>query len=389
VRVLMLHHDPAGGHGGASHMAWRTADALAGRGHDVAIAGTVPAGARRPDGGAPVARRLAGGIPRTLADVARATGWAPDVVHVTDLADATAATRGLALARSAGAAFALTPATDAALWSTPALAGRVARQADVVFALTPTERRALEALGVPTARLAHLGQGPQLTGTPDPDGFRARHGVRGPLVLFLGRKLPTKGHQHLIAAAPAILARHPATTVVVAGPEPRRPAVRRLASACASGLRHLAGLALHHRIAVEASGLRELGPLDEGDKHSALAAADVLCLPSVADAFPLVFVEAWWCATPVVSGPFPGAGEVVRDGVDGLIAPADPAGVASAIDRLLAEPERRRAMGLAGRLRAETELSWDIVAADAERGYQRAARSGTRPSASPSTPTAT
>ena len=50
LRVLMLHHDPAGGHGGASHMAWRTADALAGRGHEVALAGTVPPAGRRPAG---------------------------------------------------------------------------------------------------------------------------------------------------------------------------------------------------------------------------------------------------------------------------------------------------------------------------------------------------
>ena len=43
----MLHLDPGGGQGGATHMAWRTADALAARGHAVALAGTPPA---RPGG---------------------------------------------------------------------------------------------------------------------------------------------------------------------------------------------------------------------------------------------------------------------------------------------------------------------------------------------------
>ena len=39
----------------------------------------------------------------------------------------------------------------------------------------------------------------------------------------------------------------------------------------------------------------------------ALAACTVFCLPSTADIFPLVFLEAWACARPVVSGAFPGA----------------------------------------------------------------------------------
>jgi glycosyltransferase involved in cell wall biosynthesis len=335
----MLHHDPNGAMGGARHMAWRTADALAARGHDVAVAGTGPARGLDPSR---AARRLGPGLPRSVGEAAERAGWVPEVVHVTDLADPTAASRGLALARSAGAIFALTPATDPALWSDWDAAGDLARQAAVVFTLTLTEARALAVLGVPPARIAPLGQGPQLEGRPDPDAFRARVGATGPLVLFLGRKLPSKGYQHLIRATPAIVERHPDATVVVAGPTPPSPG--RPAAAAS------------RTFPATPRGLRQLGPLDEVEKHSALVAADVLCLPTVADAFPLVFVEAWWCGTPVVSGPFPGAHEVVRDGVDGVITAADPAAVAAAVSGLLAEPDRREAMGRAGRHRAEAEL---------------------------------
>ena len=390
LRVLMLHHDPAGGHGGASHMAWRTADALAGRGHEVALAGTVPPAGRAPTGGgrteAGRARRLGDRLPRNLAEAAAGAGWVPDVVHVTDLAYPDAAERGLALARSAGALFALSPATDPALWADGPAGRRLAAAADVVFALTPTERRALEGLGVAPDRLAHLGQGPQLGGRPEPARFRDRVGARGPLVLFLGRKLPTKGAQHLVAATPAILDRHPDATVVVAGPDPDAPARPRRAAAWRAfaaagphGGRALAALAT--------GGLHDLGALGEADKHSALLAADVLCLPSVADAFPLAFVEAWWCRTPVVSGPFPGAREVVRHGVDGLVTTADAAGVAAAVLTLLDDPARRAAMAAAGLARARRELSWAAVAGDAELGYRRAALERRR--AHPTTPTPT
>jgi glycosyltransferase involved in cell wall biosynthesis len=365
----MLHHDPQGGLGGATHMAWRTADALTARGHDVAIAGTPPARGRHP---APAAPPMLGGerracwlgpdLPASVGEVAGTTGWVPEVVHVTDLVDTHAAVRGLALADGAGALLAVTPATDAALWCDRAAGGALARQADVVFALTPSERRALEGAGVASERLAPLGQGPQLAGIPDPARFRARVGATGPLVLFLGRKLPTKGYQHLIAAAPTIRERHPEATIVVAGPEPSS------SSGSGSG-------------GGPTADVTACGALGEVEKHSALVAADVLVLPSVADAFPLVFVEAWTCGVPVVSGPFPGAHEVVRDGVDGLIVAADPVAVAHAVNRLLDDPVRRRTMGRAGRHRAATELSWDAVAADAERGYRDAARTRALPGA--------
>jgi glycosyltransferase involved in cell wall biosynthesis len=372
----MLHHDPEGGLGGATHMAWRTADALAARGHDVALAGTPPARGRHPAPAAPPtlgaerrARWLGPDLPASVGQVAGTTGWVPEVVHVTDLVDPQAAVRGLALADGAGALLAVTPATDAVLWSDRAAGGALARQADVVFALTPSERRALEGAGVDPGRLAALGQGPQLAGIPDPARFRARVGARadGPLVLFLGRKLPTKGYQHLIAAAPTIRERHPEATIVVAGPEPSS------SSGSGSG-----GGPCRPGVGGE---IVACGALDETEKYSALVAADVLVLPTVADAFPLVFVEAWTCGVPVVSGPFPGAHEVVRDGVDGLIVAADPVAVAHAVNQLLDDPVRRRTMGRAGRHRAATELSWDAVAADAERGYREAARTRALPGA--------
>jgi glycosyltransferase involved in cell wall biosynthesis len=343
MRILMAHHDPASELSGAGHMARRTADALAARGHDVLLSLGEPT--RRPVVWRPEALATwAYEVESAVGGAGLGGGWWPQVVHVTDLADPAAGVWGRGVADETGAVFAVTPATDAALWRDRELGAAIAREADVVFALTPTEGHTLAGLGVRPERIVPLGQGPQLSGRPDPTGFRDRVGATGALVLFLGRRLPTKGYQHLIAATPAIVSRHPGTTVVIAGPGDGRDE--------------------------GAAGLCQLGALDEAEKHSALVAADLLCLPTVADAFPLVFVEAWWCGTPVVSGPFPGAREVVRDGVDGVVVPADPESVAAAVNDLLADGARHRAMGRAGALRARSELGWDAVAAAAEHGYR-------------------
>jgi glycosyltransferase involved in cell wall biosynthesis len=344
MRIVMLHHDTRHAVAGAAGMARWTADALARRGHEVALAGTAA-----PVPGSPV--RHLGPLPTSPDGLVARTGWVPDVVHVTDLADPAAGWCGLDLASRLGCAIAVTPATHPALWTDHAGGLDLARLADVVLVLTPAEGDALAAHGIAPERLAPLGQGPQLDGQPAPAAFRAAHGIEGPLVLFLGRRLPSKGYQHLLVAAPTILAHHPTATIVIAGPASDPDSVA----------------------ATRAAPVVDVGELDDATKHSALAAADLLCLPTVADAFPLVFVEAWWCGTPVVSGPFAGVHDVVRDGVDGLVAPAEPHAVACAVSGLLADPRRRRAMGRAGRQRAEQQFSWDAVATGAEAAY-RAAR---------------
>jgi starch synthase len=55
---------------------------------------------------------------------------------------------------------------------------------------------------------------------------------------------------------------------------------------------------------------------------------------------------------------------VVADGETGLLVePDNPPALASALNALLRDPERARAMGQAGRARAEAEFSWTAVAA--------------------------
>jgi len=76
-------------------------------------------------------------------------------------------------------------------------------------------------------------------------------------------------------------------------------------------------------------------------------------------------MEAMAMEIPCVATRITGIPELIEDGVDGLlVAPSDIAGMAAAIERLIASPELRESLGKAGRIRVQREYE---LAASAER----------------------
>jgi glycosyltransferase involved in cell wall biosynthesis len=72
----------------------------------------------------------------------------------------------------------------------------------------------------------------------------------------------------------------------------------------------------------------------------------VVCLPSYREGLPKVLLEAAACGRPIVTSDVPGCRSIVQHGVTGLLVPArDPAALATAIKRLLADERERRALG--------------------------------------------
>jgi glycosyltransferase involved in cell wall biosynthesis len=301
---------------GAERMALRTAEALAAAGHDVVLVETEKDWPARP----------------------------PDLVHAYDLATPEPVAMARAYAARWGLPFLLTPASDPQVWPDPAAGARLCRAADAVFALTGREAEQLTVLGVPSDRIRLIPQAADLAGRAEPEAFKRRFGVGEHMVLFLGRRLPSKGFPLLRSAADRVWQRFPDTTFVLAGP---------------------AGDATpweHPRVL-------DLGLAAEQTKHDALAACSVLCLPTRADVFPLVFVEAWACGRPVVSGSFPGVEGVVRDGIDGLVVNAATGPVADALIRLLADPRLATGLGAAGHDRVAHTMTWSHVAAAVAAGW--------------------
>jgi alpha-maltose-1-phosphate synthase len=95
-----------------------------------------------------------------------------------------------------------------------------------------------------------------------------------------------------------------------------------------------------------------------------LTHATVFAIPSVYEPLGIVNLEAMACGTAVVGSRTGGIPEVVADGETGLLVPpGEPRPLADALNVLLRDPGRARAMGEAGRKRAVAEFGWPAIAA--------------------------
>jgi phosphatidylinositol alpha-1,6-mannosyltransferase len=83
------------------------------------------------------------------------------------------------------------------------------------------------------------------------------------------------------------------------------------------------------------------------------------------EGFGIVFLEAAAVGIPAVAGDSGGAAEAVVDGETGIVIhdPTDSAAVARAIDQLVSDPALASRQGQSARHRAETEYSYDVLAA--------------------------
>jgi glycogen synthase len=173
-----------------------------------------------------------------------------------------------------------------------------------------------------------------------------RLGVREPYVLFVGRITDQKGVFDLVEAAGALPGD---VQVVLCAAAPDTPEIE-------ARLRHtVAG-----RPAIRWIG--EMLPVD--DMVQLYAHAAVFCCPSVYEPFGIINLEAMACEVPVVASAVGGILEVVEDGVTGLLVPPSrPGELAAALNAVLSDGERARAMGRAGRARVERLFSWSSIAA--------------------------
>jgi len=163
-----------------------------------------------------------------------------------------------------------------------------------------------------------------------------------PVVTFVGHLSMRKGIVTLSDAIPLVLRRFPDARFAVVGPG---------ADAAEEFRRRL----MAH--GTEAA-VRWLDTFRD-DLTDILASSDVFVLPSVADPFPVVLLEAMRCGLPVVATRSGGAEELVEHGVTGRLVPVGDAGaLAEAIAALLAEPAARVAMGQAGRARLEERFPY-------------------------------
>jgi len=117
------------------------------------------------------------------------------------------------------------------------------------------------------------------------------------------------------------------------------------------------------------------GPLDRAAVLALYREASVVVMPSRwEEPFGLVALEAQIAGRPIVASNVGGVPEFVVDGVTGLLVPKeDPAALARAIERVLAEPELARTITQAARAAAIAQFSIERCAADYEALYREVA----------------
>jgi glycosyltransferase involved in cell wall biosynthesis len=120
--------------------------------------------------------------------------------------------------------------------------------------------------------------------------------------------------------------------------------------------------------------VRFVNGLDDEELAGLMASAELAVVPSLYEGFSLPAVEAMASGTPLIASDVASLPEVVgRDGRCGvLVPPGDVERFAAAIADLLADPERRARMGVAGRERAVEQFSWTATAARTVEVYRRA-----------------
>ena len=175
---------------------------------------------------------------------------------------------------------------------------------------------------------------------PSPPPVSTGGGWGGGL-LCVARLIPRKDILTLLDAFARIVADAPEATLEIAGQTDADPAYT---AACLDAVRRLG---LTERV-------RFLGGVGGQALVDCYARARVILLTSRQETAPVVVAEAMAAGRPVVATAVGGVPFMVQEGVTGFMAkPGDAAGLAQATSVLLAQPDRCRAFGQAGRAAAE------------------------------------
>lgn len=224
--------------------------------------------------------------------------------------------------------------------------GRLAR-ATYVGCSQEVVRSTGAALAIPAARL-HMIYNSVNPATASAERLEKR-------IIAVGRLIGQKGHAYLLAAMPAVLARHPNATLDIVGDGPLRRQLEQQTERL--GIGH----------AVRFLGLRN-------DIPALLARSTIFAFPSLWEGLPLALLEALGHRLPVVASDIPPIREVVDPGAHGLLVrPQDPPALAEALIALINSPEQQRILGLSGYQRVSAQFNIAATVREWEQLYHKVA----------------
>jgi glycosyltransferase involved in cell wall biosynthesis len=202
---------------------------------------------------------------------------------------------------------------------------------------TETERDLVQwRFGNESVPSAVVGTGVETPKAVNPELFRQRHRLTGPLLTYVGRIDPAKGCDVLFEHFARFKAeRHSDLTLLVIGrPEmaiPRRP------------------------------DIFSMGFISEQEKFDAIAASSVVVLPSEQESLSMANLEAWLMGVPVLANGFC---QVLKDNCirsNGGLYYTSYEEFAGCLDVLLADQRIRQAIGAQGQRYCQENYAWDVV----------------------------
>jgi phosphatidylinositol alpha-1,6-mannosyltransferase len=236
-----------------------------------------------------------------------------------------------------------------------ALFGVAQRHADLLIANSRHTAGLLEARGMDFGRIRIVYPGVDTNRftpeVPGRDELRAQLAAPDELILLtIGRLQRRKGHDLVLRALSQLPEREAIRYVIVGDGEERE---------------RLTALADELRVG---DRVRFMGKVPSGDLPRYYAAADIFAHPNRVDGqdfegFGIVFLEAAASELPVIAGRSGGVPEAVASERTGLlVSGTDAVELQEAISALVRDPDRRRSLGRAGRVRARDEFSWERAA---------------------------
>ena len=230
--------------------------------------------------------------------------------------------------------------------------GRVARQARAI--LTPSESSARDIaadFGVDASRIQVIPLGVDDVFAPPTDPR-----VPGRIVAMASADAPIKGVATLLEAFAKLRTERDCELLLITRPQPGGRTER-----------------LIDKLSIGAH-VRFVHGVSDEELVALMGSAEVACVPSLYEGFSLPTAELMACATPLVVSRAGAIPEVVGpDGVCAdLVEPGNVEQLRKALAALLDDPDRRTAMGRAGRQRAREKFSWRAVAEATAAAYQEA-----------------
>jgi teichuronic acid biosynthesis glycosyltransferase TuaC len=212
---------------------------------------------------------------------------------------------------------------------------RTFAHARLVLANSAGTARRCRALGAGATEVVHLG-------ADLPATIPARIDAR-PRLVSVGHLVARKRHADVVEALARLAPRHPELRYTLVGDGPEREPLRALAARLGVGER-----------------VELLGQLPPAAARERAWQSDVFVLPSVDEAFGVAYVEAMAGGVPAIGCAGEDGPEEIAAQGEGLVRvpPRDPAALAAAIDRLLADDGERARLATAARATVERAFTW-------------------------------